>query len=88
MREDRFVRACQIDECHLSSLDLLQQLKIVQEKFDRFFEEDRPMFDREKRPAFGRENRPIFDRKESPSRYITSTWISEIPNTAETRFFS
>ncbi|MDY0092991.1 MAG: Spy/CpxP family protein refolding chaperone [Candidatus Vecturithrix sp.] len=65
MREDRFVEHVKLMSA-INAVLTPEQLKIVQEKFDRFFEEDRPMFDREKRPAFGRENRPIFDRKDRP----------------------
>ncbi len=65
MREDRFVEHVKLMSA-INAVLTPEQLKIVQEKFDKFFEEDRPMFDREKRPAFGQENRPIFDRKDRP----------------------
>lgn len=61
MREDRFVERVKLMSA-INAVLTPEQVKIIQEKFDKFFEEDRPMFgpmfDREDRPMFNRENRP------------------------------
>ncbi|GAK56458.1 P pilus assembly/Cpx signaling pathway [Candidatus Vecturithrix granuli] len=59
MREDRFVERVKLISA-INAVLTPEQLKIVQEKFDKLFEEDRPMFNR---PMF---NRPGFDKEERP----------------------
>lgn len=69
VREDRFVEYVKLMSA-INAVLTPEQVKIVQEKFDKFFEEDRPMFDpmfdREDRPMFDRGNRPMFDKENRP----------------------
>ena len=65
MREDRFVERVKLMSA-INAVLTPEQVKILQEKFDKLFEEDRPMFNRENGPAFGRGNRPMFDQEDRP----------------------
>ena len=69
MREDRFVEHVKLMNA-INAVLTPEQVEITQEKIDKFFDEDRPMFDRQmfNRPMFNRPgfDRPPFDKEERP----------------------